>query len=523
MTTQTADGRSFAEPRATVSDWLAVFAGTIGAMMATLDISIVNASLPTIQGEIGASSAEATWVPTSFLVAEVIIIPLSAWLTRLLGLRTLLLIAATLFTFFSVVCGLSADLTTLVIGRVGQGLTGGLLIPTAFTIIATRLPPSQQPIGTAAFGATAIMGPVMGPILGGWLTETWSWHYAFFINVPICIFLGTLILTAFPRDETGQARLRDADWFGIAGMTMGLGCMTVVLEEGHRELWFESQFIIVLTIASVVGFGLLAIGQRYAAHPVLKLSLLRERTFGSVFLIAMVFGVVLYSIIYLIPQFLALIAGYNALQAGKVVVLSGIPMLFVMPFIPWLFRNVDVRIAVFFGLSLLCISSFLDIGLTAESTGESFTESQVMRGVAQALLFLFLNQAAISAVSKTDAPDAGGLFNTARNLGGSIGLAVMATVQEQRIGHHQARLNETISANGQITQDWLTNTAKQFDQGSGEGLERAYSALDGQIAQQAFVMAYNDLFFGLGIVALLTLPLALILRPIRQDAGMMMH
>ncbi|NMW31267.1 DHA2 family efflux MFS transporter permease subunit [Altererythrobacter sp. RZ02] len=509
------------ERRASLQDWLAVFAGTIGAMMATLDISIVNASLPTIQGEVGASSAEATWVATSFLVAEVIIIPLSAWLTRLVGLRNLLLTAASFFTLFSVICGLSADLTTLIIGRTGQGLAGGLLIPTAFTIIATRLPPSQQAIGTAAFGATAILGPIMGPILGGWLTETWSWHYAFYINVPICALLLTLIATAFPSDKKGDAQLADADWFGIAGLVIGLGCMTVVLEEGHRELWFESKFIVGLTILSVVGFVSLAIGQRYANQPVLKLSLIRDRAFGSVFLISLVFGVVLYSVIYLIPQFLALITGYNALQAGQVLVLSGIPMLLLMPFIPWLFRTVDVRIAVVVGLSMLCLSALLDTELTADTVGGAFTASQILRGLAQALLFLYLNQAAISAVSELDAPDAASLFNVSRNLGGSIGLAAMATLQEQRIGFHQLRISEAISANNPVTQEWLARMSKQFDLGTGEGLERAYAVLHAQISEQAFVMAYNDLFLALGFVVALTIPLALILRPLRQGSGMM--
>ena len=492
-------------------------------MMATLDISIVNASLPTIQGEIGASGAEGTWIATSFLVAEVIIIPLSAWLTRLLGMRTLLLASAISFTFFSVVCGFSTDLTTLIIGRTGQGLTGGLLIPVAFTIVATRLPASQQAIGTAAFGATVIMGPVMGPILGGWLTETWSWHYAFFINVPLCALLGALILVAFPRGGKGEAHLRDADWLGVIGLTVGLGCLTVVLEEGHRELWFESRLIVFLTILSIIGFCLLAIGQIFSKDPVLKLALLKDRAFGAVFLISAVFGVVLYSIVYIIPQFLALIAGYNALQAGKIVVLAGLPMLFLMPIVPWMFRNIDVRLAIFAALGLLCFSSFMDIDLTAETTGDSFVNSQIMRGIAQGMLFMFLNQAAISAVSEKDAPDAGSLFNASRNLGGSIGLAIMATVQEQRTLIHQARINEAIVQNAHATQEWIQNTARQLNLGTGEGLERAYSALNALILQQSFIMAYSDLFFALGILVAMTLPLAFILRPIDPGSSVAAH
>ncbi|WP_296218641.1 MFS transporter, partial [uncultured Sphingomonas sp.] len=178
--------------RADMSAWVAVAAGTLGALMATLDISIVNSALPVIQGEIGASGTEGTWVATAYLVAEIVVIPMAAWLQRLLGLRTFLLTAAGLFTLFSVVCGTATTLTMMIIGRVGQGFTGGAMIPTAQTIIAQRLPPRQQPIGIALFGVTAILGPVVGPLVGGWLTENISWHYAFFINVPICAVLVTM-------------------------------------------------------------------------------------------------------------------------------------------------------------------------------------------------------------------------------------------------------------------------------------------------------------------------------------------
>jgi DHA2 family multidrug resistance protein len=234
-----------------------VAAGALGALLATLDISIVNSALPTIQGEIGATGTEGTWIATSFLVAEIVVIPLSAWLERLLGLRTLLLIAVTAFTGFSILCGVATDLTTMIIGRTGQGLMGGLLIPTAMTIVAKRLPPHQQPIGMALFGMTVILGPVLGPLLGGWLTENLSWHYAFFVNVPVCALLLLLLLLGLPHERTNWVYLREADWLGIIGMILGLGGLTVVLEEGHREEWFESPLIVQLTIVTVVGFVLL--------------------------------------------------------------------------------------------------------------------------------------------------------------------------------------------------------------------------------------------------------------------------
>ena len=209
-----------AAERAGLRDWLAVAAGTIGSYMALLDISIVNAALPTIQGEIGASGTEGTWVATAYLVAEIVMIPLSPFLVRLFGLRNFLLGAAISFTGFSIMCGISTTLPMMIAGRVGQGFTGGALIPTAMTIIATRLPPSQQPIGTAAFGGTAILGPVLGPIIGGWLTDNYSWHYAFFLNVPVCAGLVLLLLFGLKHEKLRLDQLRHADWFAIAGLSI---------------------------------------------------------------------------------------------------------------------------------------------------------------------------------------------------------------------------------------------------------------------------------------------------------------
>ncbi|OYZ41346.1 MAG: K+/H+ antiporter subunit F [Novosphingobium sp. 16-62-11] len=260
--------------------------------MATLDISIVNASLPTIQGEIGASSSEGTWIATAYLVAEIIIIPLTGWLERVFGLRRFLMIATVLFTAFSVMCGLSTSLTMMILGRVGQGFTAGAMIPTALTIIATRLPPQQQPIGTALFGLTVIMGPVLGPLVGGWLTENFSWHYAFFVNVPISIILMVLLYVGLPKGKMQLGELVNADWLGVIGMVLGLGGITIVLEEGHREQWFESALIWQLSAVTLLGFIMIAVGQFYAKRPVIKLSLLRNRAFAAVFALAFVLNLI---------------------------------------------------------------------------------------------------------------------------------------------------------------------------------------------------------------------------------------
>ncbi len=518
MATIAASPGTLPAERADSTAWIAVAAGALGALLATLDISIVNSALPTIQGEIGATGTEGTWIATAFLVAEIIIIPLSAWLERLLGLRTLLLISVTSFTGFSVLCGTATDLMTMIVGRAGQGFTGGVLIPTAMTIVAKRLPPSQQPIGMALFGMTVILGPVLGPLLGGWLTENLSWHYAFFVNVPVCGLLLLLLLLGLPHEKTNWVYLRDADWLGIVGMILGLGGLTVVLEEGHREEWFESTYIVRLTIMTLIGFAMLGIGQFRAAKPVLKLRILMNRQFGSVVVMALALGMVMYGSTFVIPQFLALIADYNALETGQVIFLMGVPAFLLMPVIPLLIRVVDIRIAVGTGLALMAASCFVNTSLTAESAGAAFTAGQLLRGVGMILSMLFLNQATIASVSKEDAGDASGIFNAARNLGGSFALAALASFQDQRMSLHSRRMEETLWANNPRLQDYLAGMAKTFGQ-----MDAALQSLAGTIQQQAFIMTYNDVFLAMALATLATLPLVFFLRPLPKGQSMAMH
>lgn len=496
--------------KADLSAWLAVAAGTLGALMATLDISIVNSALPTIQGEIGASGTEGTWVATSYLVAEIVIIPLAAWLQRVLGLRTFLLIAASLFTFFSMICGWADSLTMMIIGRVGQGFTGGALIPTAQTIIAMRLPREQQPIGIAAFGVTVVMGPVMGPLVGGWLTENVSWHYAFFLNLPVCIALLMLLILGLPHEKSHLGEFANADWFGIAGLALGLGGLTVLLEEGQREQWFSSDLIREMALVSALGFVSLFLGQKFAKRPVIQLRLLLDRQFGAVAVMGLVLGMVLYGTSYVIPQFLAAVANYNALQSGKIVLISGLPSLFMMAIVPILLKRIDVRVAVFFGLAIMGVSSLVDTGMTMSSDGSDFVESQLMRGVGQILGMLFLSQACVRSVPRELAGDASGLFNSVRNLGGSIALAGIAIIQDNRIWLHTRRLEETLHANSVMVQDQVRAMG---------GLLRAAPQIEGQLQLQALVMTYNDIFRIMGYGTLIVLPLVLLLRPFSKDAA----
>lgn len=512
---------ALAEPNASATDWIAVAAGALGALMATLDISITNSALPQIQGSVGATGTEGTWISTGYLMSEIVMIPLAAWLTRVFGLRNFLVGNAALFTLFSVLCGLSGSLPMLILARIGQGFTGGAMIPTAQTIIRTRLPRHQLPVGMTLFGLIVLLGPLLGPVLGGWLTENASWHWCFFINVPVCAALLALLLLGLPPERTHLDQFIRADWLGIVGLAVGLSTLTVVLEEGQRERWFESSLIVMLSLVSAAGMIMIALSQRYAAKPILRLKLMRNIHYASVIVIVFTVGAGLYCISYLVPQFLALIAGYNAQQSGAIMLLAGVPAFLMMPILPRLITRVDLRVMVILGLLAFAASCLLDISLTAQSVGHDFIGSQLLRGVGQMLCMMPLNQASMATVTREESGDAAGIYNMARNLGGSVGLAVIGTFIDRRNSLHVERLSETLNANSTTLQERLAaSTASHFAQVGdfAHAQLQAIKELVLTIHQQASVMTFSETFFVLAMALLLCIPLALTLKAPKPPA-----
>lgn len=505
--------------RAGAAAWTAVAAGTIGSLMATIDTSVVSASLPTIQGEIGASQTEGTWISTAYLVAEIVMIPLAGWFDRLFGLRNFLIGCTVLFTGFSIMCGLSDSLGMMIIGRIGQGFSGGAMIPTALTIVATMLPPAQRSIGIALFGFTAVFGPVAGPILGGYLTENYSWHYAFFINVPLGVGLLALLLMGLPATKAKLGLIREADWLGIGGLALGLGTLTVVLEEGQRERWLESPLIIRLIVVSLIGFALLIIGQLTAKSPVIRLKLILTRAFGSVFVLSLVVGAGLYGVSYMLPQFLTALADYNALQSGEVTFIIGVPSLALMMIYPILEKRLDLRLAVAAGLALYGVGCLANARLTIDTTGVNFAYSLIIIGFGQFFALIFLNSAATSAVEQKYAEDASGLFNAARNLGGSFGLAAIASLRENRTWFHAERLAEGVTGNGAAVQATVAQNVAQMGIGDPvAGLARSYANFNTTFQNAGTALAFSDIFFLIGVMMLGAIPLTLLLKPLPKGA-----
>jgi DHA2 family multidrug resistance protein len=498
---------------------MAVAAGTIGSLMATLDTSIVNAALPTIQGEIGASQDEGTWITTAYLVAEIVMIPLAGWLVRIVGLRLFLIVCSVAFTAFSALCGLSDTLIVMIIGRLGQGFTGGALIPTALTIISTRLPPAQRPGGIAIFGLVAVLGPVVGPVLGGYLTEAISWHYAFFINLPIGVGLVFLVITTMPESKRDLGLFFRADWWSVIGLTLFLGALTVVLEEGQRERWFESDLIIKLSAASTVGFLVMLWGQFTAKEPVIHMGIIFQRAFGSVFVLSLVVGAALYGVSYIMPQFLSQLHNYNSLQSGEVTLLLGVPSVLLMAVFPLLVRKVDIRALVGLGFILYAVGCYMNARITDATSGQNFIGTLLVIGAGQFFALLFLNQAASSAVSEDLAEDASGLFNAARNLGGSVGLAIIKTVVQRRTWFHSEAFADAMTNNAPNAQAYVAQQVQQ--QGMGDpiaGLAKAYATLNGRFQTMGTAYAYADMFWLFAVVMLVSLPLVLLLRPLPDNA-----
>src|SRR6202048_4843772 len=314
-------------PAVTAKTWLAVVGATLGAFLAVLNIQIVNASLADIQGAIGAGIDDGGWISTSYLIAEIVVIPLSGWLAQVFSIRVYLLTNAVLFLVFSAACALAQDLPQMIVLRAVQGFTGGVLIPMAFTLIITLLPKAEQSVGLALFALSATFAPAIGPTIGGYLTENWGWQFIFYVNlVPGAIMIGMLWFSLEAKPMK-LSLLREGDWPGILTMAIGLSALQTVLEEGNKDDWFGSPFIVRLSVIAAVALTAFLWIELAAQKPLLNLRLLLRRNFGFGILANFLLGIALYGSVYILPVYLSRIQGYNAEQIGMVLAWTGLPQL----------------------------------------------------------------------------------------------------------------------------------------------------------------------------------------------------
>jgi DHA2 family multidrug resistance protein len=498
VTTATAD-------RVSLKTWIGVFGTVLGAFMAVLDIQITNSSLRDIQAALGATLEEGSWISTSYLVAEIIVIPLTGWLSQVFSVRRYLLVNATLFVFFSIACAFAWNLPSMIVARACQGFTGGILIPMSFTVLLTTLPPSKQPIGMALFGITATFAPSIGPTFGGWLTENFSWHYVFYINlIPGLMLLAAVWYAIDPRPMQLNL-LKQGDWGGIIAMAIGLGSLQVVLEEGSRKDWFSSDLILRLSILAVIFLSLFFTIELTRKRPFINLRLLKERNFGLASVVNVSLGLGLY--VYILPLYLGQIQGYTAMQTGEVLMWVGFPQLFVIPFVPKLMQKIDVRILIGTGVSLFAVSCFMNSTLTSNSGIDQLRWSQLVRAMGQPLIMVPLSTVATAGLPTAQAGSASGLFNMMRNLGGSFGIAAVATLLTQREQFHSNRLGEAVSQFNPAAQEAI-NQATQYFVSRGADLTTAQSqaiaSIANRVRQQAYIQAFNDCFYFIGIALLVS-------------------
>ena len=496
--------------------WVAVFGATLGAFMAVLNIQIVNASLTNIQGAIGAGVDDGGWISTSYLIAEIIVIPLSGWLAQVFSIRIYLLTNAVLFLLFSAACAMAQDLPQMIVLRAIQGFTGGVLIPMAFTLIITLLPKTKQSVGLALFAVSATFAPAIGPTIGGYLTENWGWQYIFYVNlVPGGLMLGMLWFSLEAKPMK-LSLLREGDWPGIATMAIGLSALQTVLEEGNKDDWFGSPFIVRLSVIAAVALALFFWVELTSKKPLLNLRLLARRNFGFGVLANFLMGTALYGSVFILPQYLARIQGYNSEQIGMVLAWTGLPQLLLIPLVPRLMKRFDARLVIGVGFALFAASNFMNIYMTTDYGSDQLFWPNVVRAIGQALAFAPLSAVATSGIEAENAGSASGLFNMMRNLGGAVGIAVLQTVLTKREQYHSNVLTQSVSLFEQATRTRIDQLTQYFASHGvadhAEASHRAIVAIGAVVQKQAFILAFSDTFYLLGLALIVALAATMLLK-----------
>ena len=504
--------------------WVAVVGATLGAFMAVLNIQIVNASLADIQGAIGAGIDDGGWISTSYLIAEIIVIPLSGWLAQVFSIRIYLLTNAVLFLLLSMACAFAQDLPQMIVLRAVQGFTGGVLIPMAFTLIITLLPKAKQPIGLALFALSATFAPAIGPTIGGYLTENLGWQFIFYVNlVPGAIMIGMLYFSLESRPMK-LSLLREGDWPGIITMAIGLAALQTVLEEGNKDDWFGSPFIVKLSIIAAVALTAFLWIELSARKPVLNLRLLFRRNFGFGLLANFLLGVALYGSVYILPVYLSRIQGYNAEQIGMVLAWTGLPPLLLIPMVPRLMKRFDPRLIIGIGFALFGASNFMNIFMTNDYATDQLFWPNIVRALGQALVMAPLSAVATAGIEAENAGSASGLFNMMRNLGGAVGIALLQTLLTKREQYHSNVLMQSVSMLEQATRTRIEQLTQYFlNHGvvdRAEATHRAVIAIGHIVQKQAFILAFSDTFYLLGAALIVALMAALLLRkPNHLESG----
>ncbi len=496
----------------------------VGVFMAVLDIQIVASSLQKIQAGLSATQDEIAWVQTSYLIAEVIVIPLSGWLARVFSTRYLYVISAGGFTLASLLCAFAWNLPSMIVFRCLQGFLGGAMIPMTFTVIFVLFPPRLQPAMTIVLGLIVTMAPTIGPVLGGYLTEAYNWEVLFLINIIPGVLVCILVYRYLDIDKPDWSLLQKIDFVGIALIAVFLGCMQFVLEEGVSKQWFEDPLIVALTIIAIISGIAMLIWELKNPHPIIDLYAFRNINFAIGCVYSFVLGVGLYTIIYLTPVYLASVKGLNSLQIGYYLMVVGLFQLLSAFIAGPLEKKIDLRWMLCLGFSLFALGSWMNGSLTSESGYWDFFWPQAIRGSALMLCFLPINTISLGRLPVEEVNNASGLYNLMRNLGGAIGLAVANTQMIYLTKANYALLRESVTATRYQAQEMLEGiTAAMAQRNLPDPDLAALTQLTRLTLREAEVMTFNNLFQVIAVIFLASLAIAPFLKKVGGEKASGAH
>jgi DHA2 family multidrug resistance protein len=495
------------EWKPSANPWLITIAVMLGTFMEVLDTSVANVALPHIAGSLSASVDEATWVLTSYLVSNAVVLPMTGWLSRRFGRKRFLMACIVLFTMASFACGLATNLPMLVLARILQGVGGGALQPIAQAVLLESFPREKRGAGMAAYVLGIVFAPVIGPTIGGWITDNYSWRWVFYINIPVGLLAWWMVqMVVEDPPYIKNAKPGRMDFMGFGLLALWIGTFQVVLDKGQEADWFSTPWIVWFTVISGVALVAFLWREFTADHPLVNLRVFADRNFASGAAMVMVIGVVLYGTTALIPLFLQDLMNYPALQSGLTVSPRGLGSIAAIFIVGRFARKLDPRILIGGGLVVLAYSSWLLAGITLDVSSMSITWPIILNGAAVSALFIPLSVTTMATLKTSELGNATGLFNLLRNVGGSVGISMVTTLLARRSQVHQAVMTPHVTPYDAPTQSALHSLMSHLS------MDQALGVLYQQVQNQASLLAYVDDFRLMTLLCVLAVPLVLLFR-----------
>jgi MFS transporter, DHA2 family, multidrug resistance protein len=498
-----------------VNPWIIAISVMLGTFMEVLDTTVVNVSLQHIAGNLSVTPEEATWVLTSYLVANAIVLPLTGWLANYFGRRNILLLSVGGFTLFSFLCGIAPNLPLLIIFRVFQGATGGGLQPLSQAILMEAFPPEKRAKAMAFWALGIVVAPMLGPVLGGWITDSYSWRWLFYINIPIgamAIIMSLLFIHDPPYIKRGEGGV---DYWGIGYLALGIGALQIMLDKGQEEDWFGSHFILTLFIICVVGLLFFVIRELTTGHPVVQLKIFKNRTYSTGVFLMTVLGFVLYGSTVLLPLWLQTLMGYSALEAGMAMLPRGLGSFLFMPVVGILMGKIEARKLLAAGLIIASFSIYQLSKLNLNAGYWDIFWPQLLQGMSMGLLFVPLTTITNGPIPKEQMGNATSLFNLMRNIGASVGIASVTSMSARHAQMHSNDLAANVNPFNPASQTTLQAMKQAFMARGMDAVtatKQAYAGIFAMVQRQAAMMSYIDVFFLLSIMFAACLPLILLMK-----------